>query len=422
MFEGKKILVLGGKPIGSVELVERAKQLGAYVVVADYLPKEESPAKRIADESWDISTADVDKLVDLCKQKHIDGISAGVHEFNINRMLDLCERLNLPCYCKRSTWIYCDDKVEFKKLCIKNSISVANKYEIDDTADMMQLQKLPFPVIVKPVDGSGSRGFHICHNAAELKEKYKDAASFSPTKRVIVEDFIPYDAVIIHYTMFHGNCYFSGMSDKISRKFASTGSSVMGFQTLPSKGQDVYLQKLNERVCTMFEKAGFTDGPIWIEAFYDGKDRFFFNEMGYRFGGSLTNYPVKYFYGIDQLDLMISSALSGDIPFTQIQNKNPKNYCILPIHTKAGKIQHVVGENDIKNMHNIYAYVPVHFEGDEIHEWGSAQQVFCYIHVLYDTYNDLKITLNNVMKTIKAEDLNGNNLLFTLYDFNNELC
>lgn len=53
MFEGKKILVLGGKPIGSVELVERAKQLGAYVVVADYLPKEESPAKRIADESCD---------------------------------------------------------------------------------------------------------------------------------------------------------------------------------------------------------------------------------------------------------------------------------------------------------------------------------------------------------------------------------
>ena len=79
MFEGKKLLVLGGKPIGSVELVERAKELGAYVIVADYLPKEESPAKRIADECWDISTANVDELVDLCKKKHIDGISAGVH-------------------------------------------------------------------------------------------------------------------------------------------------------------------------------------------------------------------------------------------------------------------------------------------------------------------------------------------------------
>lgn len=421
MYEGKKMLVLGGKPIGSVELVKRAKELGAYVIVTDYLPIEQSPAKRIADECWDISTAEVNKLTDLCKVHHVDGISAGVHEFNINRMLDLCENLNFPCYCKRDTWVYCDDKVEFKKLCISNKIPVARKYDINSQSSEQQIDSLPYPVIVKPVDGSGSRGFHICNNAEELKAKYVDAECFSPTKRVIVEDYMPYDAVIIHYTMHNGKCYFSGMSDKISRKFASTGSSVMGFQSLPSKGLNSYLKSLDESTRRMFENAGFTDGPIWIEAFYDGTDKFFFNEIGYRFGGSLTNYPVKYFYGIDQLDLMISSALSGNIPFTQTINESPRNYCILPIHTKAGNIQHIVGENDIKSMNNIYAYVPVHFEGDEIHDWGSAQQVFCYIHVLYDTYKDLKNTLNDVMKTIKAIDLNGNNLLFTLFDFNNEL-
>lgn len=421
MYEGKKMLVLGGKPIGSVELVKRAKELGAYVIVTDYLPIEQSPAKRIADECWDISTAEVNKLTDLCKVHHVDGISAGVHEFNINRMLDLCENLNFPCYCKRDTWVYCDDKVEFKKLCISNNIPVARKYDINSQSSEQQIDSLPYPVIVKPVDGSGSRGFHICNNAEELKAKYVDAECFSPTKRVIVEDYMPYDAVIIHYTMHNGKCYFSGMSDKISRKFASTGSSVMGFQSLPSKGLNSYLKSLDESTRRMFENAGFTDGPIWIEAFYDGTDKFFFNEIGYRFGGSLTNYPVKYFYGIDQLDLMISSALSGNIPFTQTINESPRNYCILPIHTKAGNIQHIVGENDIKSMNNIYAYVPVHFEGDEIHDWGSAQQVFCYIHVLYDTYKDLKNTLNDVMKTIKAIDLNGNNLLFTLFDFNNEL-
>lgn len=421
MYEGKKMLVLGGKPIGSVELVKRAKELGAYVIVTDYLPIEQSPAKRIADECWDISTAEVNKLTDLCKVHHVDGISAGVHEFNINRMLDLCENLNFPCYCKRDTWVYCDDKVEFKKLCISNKIPVARKYGINSQSSEQQIDSLPYPVIVKPVDGSGSRGFHICNNAEELKAKYVDAECFSPTKRVIVEDYMPYDAVIIHYTMHNGKCYFSGMSDKISRKFASTGSSVMGFQSLPSKGLNSYLKSLDEFTRRMFENAGFTDGPIWIEAFYDGTDKFFFNEIGYRFGGSLTNYPVKYFYGIDQLDLMISSALSGNIPFTQTINESPRNYCILPIHTKAGNIQHIVGENDIKSMNNIYAYVPVHFEGDEIHDWGSAQQVFCYIHVLYDTYKDLKNTLNDVMKTIKAIDLNGNNLLFTLFDFNNEL-
>lgn len=345
MYEGKKLLVLGGKPIGSVELVKRAKELGAYVIVADYLPMEQSPAKRIADECWDVSTAEVDKLVDLCKKHCVDGISAGVHEFNINRMLDLCEKLNLPCYCKRNTWVYCDDKVEFKKLCISNNIPVAHKYEINSNSSEQQLELLPYPVIVKPVDGSGSRGFHICNDANELKVKYADAESFSPTQRVIVEDYMPYDAVIIHYTMHNGKCYFSGMSDKISRKFASTGSSVMGFQSLPSKGLNIYLKSIDESARSMFEKAGFTDGPVWIEAFYDGLENFYFNEMGYRFGGSLTNYPVKYFYGIEQLDLMISSALSGNVPFIERENHNAKQYCILPIHIKAGIIQSIDGEN-----------------------------------------------------------------------------
>ena len=421
MYEGKKLLVLGGKPIGSVELVNRAKELGAYVIVADYLLVEDSPAKRIADEHWEISTAEVDKLAELCRTHHVDGILAGVHEFNINRMLDLCEKLDLPCYCKHDTWIYCDDKVEFKQLCIENQIPVARKYEIDNHSSEQQLEALPYPVIVKPVDGSGSRGFHICNNVIELKEKYEDAEVFSPTQRVIVEDYMPYDAVIIHYTMHKGKCYFSGMSDKISRKFASTGSSVMGFQSFPSKGISTYLEHLDCLARRMFEKTGFTDGPIWIEAFFDGIDKFYFNEMGYRFGGSLTNYPVKYFYGIDQLELMISSALSGKMTFIENVNNDARKYCILPIHIKAGIIHHIEGDDIVKAMDNVYAYVPVHFEGDEIYDWGSAQQVFCYIHVLYDTYKDLKVTLNEVVDKLKAIDDCNKNLLFTLFDFNKEL-
>ena len=42
----EKLLVLGGKPIGSIELVQKAKAKGIYTIVTDYLPIEESPAKK----------------------------------------------------------------------------------------------------------------------------------------------------------------------------------------------------------------------------------------------------------------------------------------------------------------------------------------------------------------------------------------
>ena len=87
----KKLIVLAGKPIGTVEIIQRAKELGYYTICTDYLPKEESAGKRIADECWDVSTAEVNKIAELCKEHHIDGITTGVHEFNINRMLDICD-------------------------------------------------------------------------------------------------------------------------------------------------------------------------------------------------------------------------------------------------------------------------------------------------------------------------------------------
>lgn len=413
----KKILVLGGKPIGSVEIVKRAQELGYYVIVADYLPKEASQAKLFADESWDVSTADIDELEKLCLENHVDGVTTGVHEFNINRMLDLCERLSLPCYCKRSTWLYCDSKVAFKSLCMTNGVPVAKKYDLNDLTDD-SLRSIDFPVITKPVDGSGSRGFSVCHNNEELRNGYSHAKDFSPTGSVLVEDYIPYDAVIIHYTMVGGKCLFSGISDKYSAKFPSTGASVMGLQLFPSRGIQKYLELLDAKVRTMFEIAGFTNGPIWIEAFYDGSDKFVFNEMGYRFGGSMTNYPVQYFYNINQLDHLIHVSLGDSYQIMPKEVQPDMKYCILPVHIHAGKIDKVIGIDEIKKRTDVYAYVPVHFVGDDIQEWGSAQQVFCYIHVLYENLQGLQRTIFQVLKQLRAEDVAGKNLLFTLFCVN----
>lgn len=409
----KKILILGGKPIGSVEIVKRAKESGYYTIVADYLAPSESQAKLISDESWEISTSEVDTLVAMCKEHGVDGVTTGVHEFNINRMLELCEATGMPCYCKRDTWVYCDNKVLFKELCQKNDIPVALKHRFDDR------YSLEYPVITKPVDGSGSRGFHICNNVAELEKAYQDSMKFSPTGNVLIEDYVPYDAVIIHYTMVNGRCIYSGMSDKVSVKFANTGSSVMGIQTFPSVGEDYYLEHLDGRVRAMFENAGFTDGPVWIEAFFNKRDKFIFNEMGYRFGGSLTYYPVKYFHNIDQLDLLLKNAMGEDAGIVEESSKKAdRKYCILPIHIHAGVITEVSGEEEIMNREDVNAYVPVHFKGETIHDWGSAQQVFCYMHILYDTVSQLKESINSVMTQLKAYDASGKNMLFTLFDIN----
>lgn len=411
----KKILVLGGNA-KMIDMVETAQRMGLYTIVADWYDTKRSPAKLVADEYWDISIQDYDILYNRIKEEGVNGVITSITDSYLEPYRILCEKTGLPCYATKKALDISVSKVLFKDMCVRYGVPVAQKYEVGLVND--SFKSLPYPIIVKPVDGSGSRGFHVISKSDEFEKYYTNALSFSPSKRVLVEDYIPFDAAIVHYTMIDGKCYFSGITDKYSCRFAENGASVMGLQLMPSKGETEYLKSLDARVRKMFESEGFQNGPIWIETFFDGKERFVFNEMGYRFGGSLTYFPVRYYWGIDQLKLLLSYAI-GEKPIVQIQKAEGKrSYCILPIHIKPGKICRIEGEKDVKRNNDVYAYAPGHLLGDEIQAWGSAQQVFAYLHVLYDDLAGLKKTLTGVMETLKAFDEDGNQLLYTLFDFN----
>lgn len=408
-----KLLILGGKPIGACEIVQRAKELGLYTIVTDYLPFEQSPAKKISDEYWQISTSNIDILREKCIENNIKGVISAVHEFNIGMAIKLNEILNLPNICDYAAWIKFINKKSFKNLCLKNGLDIAKEYNINDKAN------IKFPVITKPVDGSGSRGFSICHNFDDLKTGYEKALNFSSSKEVLIEQYIPYDSVIIHYTINDGEIFFSGMSDKKSLQLKQNGGSVMALQIFPSEYTSNYLNKCDVKIKNLIKMAGIKNGVLWIEAFTNGEN-FIFNEIGYRFGGSLTYYPVKYFTGINQLDMLINYSISRKTIISKPDNKNKdKKYSIIPLHLKPGKIKKIIGIDKIKQHNNLYAYVPVHFENDLIENWASAQQVFCYIHILFDTYSELQKTLFFILENLHVSDENNNELLFCLYDFKN---
>ena len=72
-----------------------------------------------------------------------------------------------------------------------------------------------------------------------------------------------------------------------------------------------FRQRFDEKLQKMFSSISIKEGTIWIEAFYDGKD-YYFNEAGYRYGGSVSIYPIDYLYGINQMAADIHYALTGD--------------------------------------------------------------------------------------------------------------
>ena len=413
--KGKKLLLLGGKPIGSCEIVEFAKAHGAYTIVADYLPKEQSPAKMLSDEAWDVSTGDVDKLLEMVKASKVDGLYAGVHEFNIAKMIEVCQRAGLPCFCSLEQWNLLVDKRSFKHLCMQYGIPVAKEYNIQ-TPDDIDQEEIHYPVIIKPADGSGSRGFAICRTAADLQSAFPAAVDASDTGHVLVEQMMDYkNSTIINYTIFDGNVVFSGISDKHSEKVFEDGSPVMSVQFYPSLYERNYLSSLDEKAKAMFKGVGLKNGVLWIEAFYKN-GQFTFNEAGYRFGGSLTYYPVERIYGVQQLSTQIEYALTGAYSGTFVEERHyDKVYTIMPVHVNPGVIVSIDGLEELKRRPEWLHLVQVHFVGDEIQNWGSAQQVLAYIHYETDTREDSAAFADVILKTLSVKGKNGEELLFNLY-------
>ena len=110
----EKLLILGSD-FGTISVVKEAHKLGMYVIVSDLM--ETSPSKEEADESWLISTTDIDTLTEKCKEDGVTAIMFGASDFNISNCRIICKRLGLPIYCDNDkAWLVARNKRIFKTI------------------------------------------------------------------------------------------------------------------------------------------------------------------------------------------------------------------------------------------------------------------------------------------------------------------
>ena len=414
---GKRLLLLGGS--NSTDDILRFAEENNVTLVATAHPRYGvTPLKAIAHESYDVNAIDEEGLAALIRERRIDGVFPGGNEDIMPHAIAAAEACGLPVYCTLPMWDRCANKAEFKRMCREAGLPVAKTWDLSDAAP----QDIPYPVAVKPADSSGSQGFSIVRAADELLPAVERARPFSRTDTVLIEEFVPYDASILHYTLIGGEILFGGISDKRSMLLGRDRGSVMALQEFPSADTDAYLAAFDEKVKAMFRRNGMRDGPVWIEAFND-RGRFVFNEMGYRFGGSMTYYPIRYFTGLDQLEFLLRFAL-GDHPDPAgldrlIRRDVPagKRYAILPLHVRPGTIRAVEGEAEVAALPEVYAYVPVHRTGDVVRGTASVSQVFCYLHILFDDERELSAAADRIGGMLSVRGEGGEELLFRLYSF-----
>lgn len=417
-FEGKKLLIIGGTKT-ECDIVSYAKAKGAYTIVADY--NSEAPGMKIADKAALISARDIDTLVDFCKQEKVDGVITGFVDILLSPYREVCKRLNLPCYITEKMLSMSTNKVVFKETCDKYGVPVPHTYFKGGSIDEDTLKRINYPVFVKPLDGSGSRGAGVCNNEEELHAKFQEAVDYSVSGNAIIEDYITGREFLLDYIAVDGEFRLLSIFDRF---MASDRGSAVNYSTIsmsPSKAVDYYLDNVNDRVINMFKSEGFTDGVLFMQGYYDG-NRVTFYEMGCRLGGSYFNHE-QVCLGYNAMDMIIRFALTGqmvdDINTISKESAKYKKYALDCNYLLKGvdeTVASIVGMEKVETMPECieiqkYQGVGYHYSKDR-----TVDRPIMVAEVVADNKEEIKRIVNYINSEFDVFNERGESLLMEKLD------
>lgn len=419
--EGKRLLVLGGS--SAKDIVTQAKQMGVYVVVADW--DEINASKLIADESVRVSTTDTDTLVTIIKEKNIDGVFTGPSEFNLQQVMHLCHKVGLPFYATQKQWDICQNKADFKTLCRKYDVPVIPEYGVTSEMRPEDLACVKYPVVVKPTDSYSSKGLSICFNEEELRKAIPFALSVSPSKHFIVERCITSDYGFgCRYIANDGVIVLSALCDRYTVDEFDGKAHISSAAIFPSKMTDSFIREINPHVIEMFKSIGVKNGTMFMQALVDQDTKqIYFHEMGLRLSGGLIYSMLEASCGYNDVKMMIRYALGGPMA-TKEEMKRIDPYMhghfvgSLTIPLKEGRISSIIGMEEVRNNPNVTSLVQYYKEGDEIHseDIGTLSQHFCRIKMMTSSVEEYCDLINRIQKTVKIIDQNCNNMVYRYFD------
>jgi formate-dependent phosphoribosylglycinamide formyltransferase (GAR transformylase) len=161
----KKILLLGGS-YGQLPAIDEAKKRGLYTILCDYLP--DNPGARLVDEFHLVSTTDMEAVLTLAKGKHVDYVFAYASDPAALTAAFVSETLGLPGSSYKGVELL-SNKDKFRRFLQGNAYNTP-AFEVFDTGNLPEIEssRVPFPLVVKPIDSSDTKGVSLVTQRNQL--------------------------------------------------------------------------------------------------------------------------------------------------------------------------------------------------------------------------------------------------------------
>ena len=406
-WHNKRLLVLGATKL-IAEIVNEAKRGGAFVAVADYF--EDSPAKKLADESLLTDATDVKTLADYVRKNHIDGVLTGFTDSLLPAYMELCEVTGVPCYLNKDQLRFATDKAFFKECCREFSIPVIREYSPED--------KLNFPLLLKPVDNSGARGIYICDKESDFASARANALKFSRSGNILIEDYLTCNEATAFYIFIDGTIYLAALADRHITAVKEGVIRLPSGYTYPSVGTDKFLEKTDPQLRKVFRKLNIRNGIMFLQGFLTSENDFIPYESGFRPTGSLEYKIFESVHGYNSLAMLINFALTGQMSdgksCSRITPVFPEEAYNISCLMKPGKIAAIEGKEKLAALPGVQDCFYSYEIGDELTQenWGRLSQIFVRIQITGGRKNYNTVT-DFLRKNFKVYDPTDQDLLIT---------
>ncbi|WP_374032741.1 ATP-grasp domain-containing protein [Bdellovibrio bacteriovorus] len=277
----KNLLILGASSL-QLALIKKSKELGFNTIVLDLNPS--APSALIADEFYPISTVDTEKVFELARNKEIVGILT-TSDFPVRVVAFVAEQLGLTGPSIHVAEI-CTNKALQRDFLKKESFLHPKFKNIKAKSELDSVKGWDFPLIVKPVDSSASRGVQKVSSMNELVDAYEYALTSSRSGDVIVEEFIVGKEYSVEALVQNGETYIIAITEKLT-----TGENgnffVEEVHVVPATLQYEQKKQIETTVAKFINALGFNNSAAHVEVMVNSQGVYII-EIAARLGGIIS--------------------------------------------------------------------------------------------------------------------------------------
>ncbi len=318
----KRILILGGSPF-QIPVIRYARSAGYHTITCDYRP--ENPGHALADEYHNVSTTDLEGVLSLARRRRPDGILAYASDPAAPTAAYVGNQLGLPSNPYEAVRILANKDL-YRETLRRQGFPAPRAWTVAQGANHREaLDEVPLPVMVKPVDSSGSKGVSKVETRAGIDGAIEHAMQFSRVKRVILEEYIVQQGPQIGGEAFvrDGRLVFLCLGDQ--QRDPQCNPYVPTGMLFPSRISADVIARVASDLQRLIEQVGFSFGGLNLEIMRAQDGRLYLMEVGPRTGGNFLPELMRYCMHANLARYSVESALGQEV--TELPARLPDSRC-----------------------------------------------------------------------------------------------